>query len=208
CWRSSAGWTWHCSASGHWQRTCPRTCTTPATWTMRRWPSSPRTRSSETCAPCSCARTAPTGTWRSTPGPPDPPRTSCALSGGGCAWQSGRRRCRHCSARCAPGEPPTWSPTRPRRACCWDACTGSPCQAEQVSFAQPTYPVVRRAVPADVRTTRSIVEPYAEELSLLAKDLVDFYEAVPEFLVAEDPGSGQVVGCGALHVMWEDLGEV
>jgi len=77
-----------------------------------------------------------------------------------------------------------------------------------VSFAQPTYPVIRPALPADVRTIRSIVEPYAEERILLAKDLVDFYEAVPEFLVAEDPGSGQVVGCGALHVMWEDLGEV
>src|SRR5699024_2659543 len=95
-----------------------------------------------------------------------------------------------------------------RRVCCWNACTGSPWQAEQVSAAQHTPLVIRPALPADVRTIRSIVEPYAEERILLAKDLVDFYEAVPEFLVAEDPGSGQVVGCGALHVMWEDLGEV
>jgi amino-acid N-acetyltransferase len=42
---------------------------------------------------------------------------------------------------------------------------------------------------------------------LLGKERVELYEAVQEFLVAEDD-TGQVIGCGALHVMWEDLGEV
>jgi amino-acid N-acetyltransferase len=42
---------------------------------------------------------------------------------------------------------------------------------------------------------------------LLGKDLVVLYEAVQEFSVAEDP-SGQILGCGALHVFWENLGEV
>jgi amino-acid N-acetyltransferase len=32
------------------------------------------------------------------------------------------------------------------------------------------------------------------------------YEDVQEFFVAEE--AGEVVGCGALHVLWEDLGEV
>ena len=41
---------------------------------------------------------------------------------------------------------------------------------------------------------------------LLAKELVDLYEDVPDFLVADD--GGDVVGCGALHVLWSDLGEV
>jgi len=35
---------------------------------------------------------------------------------------------------------------------------------------------------------------------------VTLYEDVQEFVVAEV--DGRVVGCGALHVMWEDLGEV
>ena len=74
--------------------------------------------------------------------------------------------------------------------------------------AQPPQPVIRRALPADARTIRTIVDPYAEERILLAKDLVGYYESIPEFLVAEDPATGEVVGCGALHVMWEDLGEV
>ena len=42
---------------------------------------------------------------------------------------------------------------------------------------------------------------------LLGKERVELYESVQEFLVAED-ASGKVIGCGALHVMWEDLGEV
>ncbi|HLR27072.1 MAG TPA: amino-acid N-acetyltransferase [Ruania sp.] len=69
-------------------------------------------------------------------------------------------------------------------------------------------PVIRPAHPADVWAIRDIVEPYANERILLAKDLVDYFESIPEFLVATDPDSREVVGCGGLHVMWEDLGEV
>src|SRR5690606_21891441 len=45
------------------------------------------------------------------------------------------------------------------------------------------------------------------ERILLGKDRVVFYESVQEFRVAEAAG-GELVGCGALHVMWEDIGEV
>ncbi len=41
---------------------------------------------------------------------------------------------------------------------------------------------------------------------IVAKDAVTYYETVHEFRVAEV--DGLVVGCGALHVMWEDLAEV
>jgi len=68
--------------------------------------------------------------------------------------------------------------------------------------------VIRPAHPADVWAIRDIVEPYANERILLAKDLVDYFESIPELLVAADPDSREVVGCGGLHVMWEDLGEV
>ncbi|AEE47626.1 amino-acid N-acetyltransferase [Cellulomonas fimi] len=66
---------------------------------------------------------------------------------------------------------------------------------------------VRAALPADVRAIRALVEPYAEQRILLAKEWVGYYEAVQEFVVAEAP-DGTVVGCGALHVMWQDLAEV
>ena len=52
-----------------------------------------------------------------------------------------------------------------------------------------------------------LIEPLAEQRILLGKDRVVLYEAVQEFRVAETD-DGTIVGCGALHVMWEDLGEV
>ncbi|WP_298454693.1 amino-acid N-acetyltransferase [uncultured Cellulomonas sp.] len=66
---------------------------------------------------------------------------------------------------------------------------------------------VRPAVPADVRAIRDLVAPYATERILLAKELVGYYESVQEFVVAQDE-AGEVVGCGALHVMWDDLAEI
>lgn len=67
---------------------------------------------------------------------------------------------------------------------------------------------VRPALPADVRAIRALVEPYAEQRILLAKEMVGYYEAVQEFLVADAGPAGPVVGCGALHVMWDDLAEI
>ncbi len=71
----------------------------------------------------------------------------------------------------------------------------------------PASLTVRPALPADVRTIRDLVEPYASERILLAKEMVGYYESVQEFLVAETD-DGEVVGCGALHVLWDDLAEV
>jgi len=70
----------------------------------------------------------------------------------------------------------------------------------------PGY-TIRPARPADVTTISRIVEPYANRRVLLFRDLVGFYESVQEFVVAEDV-SGEIIGCGALHIMWEDLGEI
>ncbi|HLY34700.1 MAG TPA: amino-acid N-acetyltransferase [Jatrophihabitantaceae bacterium] len=67
--------------------------------------------------------------------------------------------------------------------------------------------VVRRARTADVPVLKSIIDIYAGSgRKLLAKELVTLYEDVQDFLVAER--LGDVVGCGALHVLWADLGEV
>jgi len=66
---------------------------------------------------------------------------------------------------------------------------------------------VRRARTGDIPGIESLIAPLVESRVLLGKDRVVFYEAVQEFRVAEDR-TGRLVGCGALHVMWEDLGEV
>lgn len=72
--------------------------------------------------------------------------------------------------------------------------------------ALPEY-TVRRARTSDVAAIRALIEPLVAERILLGKERVVFYESVQEFRVAETP-DGALIGCGALHVMWEDLGEV
>ncbi|HVU93479.1 MAG TPA: amino-acid N-acetyltransferase, partial [Jatrophihabitans sp.] len=68
-------------------------------------------------------------------------------------------------------------------------------------------PVVRRARTADVPAIKAIVDVYAGSgRRMLAKELVTLYEDVQDFKVAEL--DGEVVGCGALHVLWADLGEI
>ena len=66
--------------------------------------------------------------------------------------------------------------------------------------------IVRRARTADVAAIRDLVDTYAPDRRLLSKATVVLYEDVQEFRVAEVDGT--VIGCGALHVMWEDLAEV
>jgi len=72
--------------------------------------------------------------------------------------------------------------------------------------------VIRRARTADVQEIRRLVDLYAASgRRLLKKSTVKLYEDVQEFWVAEDLQDGQsgtLIGCGALHVMWEDLAEV
>lgn len=65
---------------------------------------------------------------------------------------------------------------------------------------------MRPARTSDVRAIRALVAPQAERRVLLNKEAVAYYESVSDFVVAEI--DGRVVGCGALHVLWEDLGEV
>jgi amino-acid N-acetyltransferase len=67
--------------------------------------------------------------------------------------------------------------------------------------------LVRRARVKDVPAIQDLVAPLVAERILLGKDLAVLYAAVQEFRVAEAP-DGTIVGCGALHVMWDDLGEV
>ena len=66
---------------------------------------------------------------------------------------------------------------------------------------------VRPAITADVLAIRDLVENYAGDgPRLLRKNTVTLYEDVQEFYVAVQ--DGKIIGCGALHVMWHDLGEI
>jgi amino-acid N-acetyltransferase len=74
-------------------------------------------------------------------------------------------------------------------------------------LALPVSFSVRRARTSDVRNIARLVSGFADNRILLNKERVTYYEDVQEFRVAVDE-SDQVIGCGALHVLWEDLAEV
>ncbi|GAA1104765.1 amino-acid N-acetyltransferase [Nocardiopsis metallicus] len=81
---------------------------------------------------------------------------------------------------------------------------------------------VRRARTRDVTHIRRLVDTYSVDRRVLSKSTVNLYEDIQEFWVAEaemlpddtpgepppEEGELSVVGCGALHVLWEDLAEV
>ncbi|MBF9073528.1 amino-acid N-acetyltransferase [Streptacidiphilus fuscans] len=67
---------------------------------------------------------------------------------------------------------------------------------------------IRRARTTDVSTIRRLVDSYARQHILLNKPTVTLFESLQEFWVAERDDNAEVVACGALHVMWEDLAEV
>lgn len=66
---------------------------------------------------------------------------------------------------------------------------------------------VRRATVDDVTDIQALVRPLALEGILLDKENVAYYEAIQEFVVAEGE-DGVMLGCGALHVMWQNLAEI
>jgi amino-acid N-acetyltransferase len=67
---------------------------------------------------------------------------------------------------------------------------------------------IRSARTRDVPVIRKLIDSNVESGRLLSKATVTLYEDIQEFCVAELFEDTALVGCGALHVMWEDLAEV
>jgi amino-acid N-acetyltransferase len=85
--------------------------------------------------------------------------------------------------------------------------SASACDRQNEPVTDPAGLTVRRARTPDVPRIEELIAPLVAKRILLGKDLAVLYGSVQEFRVAEEPG-GSVVGCGALHVMWQDLAEV
>jgi len=67
---------------------------------------------------------------------------------------------------------------------------------------------IRPARTSDVPVIRKLIDSNVESGRLLSKATVTLYEDVQEFCVAELSADATAGGCGALHVMWEDLAEI
>lgn len=66
---------------------------------------------------------------------------------------------------------------------------------------------IRKARVGEAQGITDLVNHYAKSGMMLPKTLLQVYEFVRDFVVAVDE-SGDVMGCGALRLMWHDLAEV
>lgn len=64
----------------------------------------------------------------------------------------------------------------------------------------------RRATFRDVESIHKIVNYYAEQGLMLARSRNSIYENLRDFVLAEE--NGNVVGVGALHLVWDELAEI
>lgn len=66
--------------------------------------------------------------------------------------------------------------------------------------------LIRKARIQDVAAIHRLINFWAEKGEMLARSLNEIYENLRDYFVyCEDE---KVLGCAALHIMWEDLGEV
>ena len=65
---------------------------------------------------------------------------------------------------------------------------------------------IRPAKVQDVKQMHKIIEFYADNKEMLHRSLNSIYENIQEYVVAEY--KGRIIGCGALHVSWDNLAEV
>ena len=66
--------------------------------------------------------------------------------------------------------------------------------------------MIRKARVGDVAEIQKLIMAFAEKNEMLPRSVGDLYECLRDFYVYEE--DGKILGCGALHVVWEDLGEV
>lgn len=66
--------------------------------------------------------------------------------------------------------------------------------------------IVRRATLADVEKMHTLINYFAGTGWMLPKSRNKLYQNIRDFFVAEQ--DGEFAGCCALHVTWDDLGEI
>ena len=66
--------------------------------------------------------------------------------------------------------------------------------------------LIRKAKMKDVPIVHELVNDYASRGEMLARSRSEIYEGLRDFFIAEE--EGQILGCAALHINWEDLAEV
>ena len=65
---------------------------------------------------------------------------------------------------------------------------------------------LRKARIGDVPQIQTLVNSFAAQGEMLGRSLSELYEGLRDFFVIEQ--DGEMLGCSALHINWEDLAEV
>lgn len=66
---------------------------------------------------------------------------------------------------------------------------------------------IRPARVSDVPAIQTLIRTFADRKLMIRRSPGELYESIREFFVAVD-AQGQILGCAALHVFWEDLAEL
>lgn len=68
--------------------------------------------------------------------------------------------------------------------------------------------MIRKALLSDVKTIHKIISGQAKHGHVLARAMTDLYAQIRDFTVIADDDTGEIIGCGALRIVWEDLAEI
>jgi amino-acid N-acetyltransferase len=66
--------------------------------------------------------------------------------------------------------------------------------------------LIRKARVNDVVVMKQIISAYSKDELMLARSLSEIYENIRDYYICEI--DKEVVGCCALHIVWEDLAEI
>jgi amino-acid N-acetyltransferase len=68
--------------------------------------------------------------------------------------------------------------------------------------------MIRKATLGDIKAVHRLISEQAKVGALIARAISELYSQVRDFTVSVEDGSDPIVGCGALHIVWEDLAEI
>jgi amino-acid N-acetyltransferase len=66
--------------------------------------------------------------------------------------------------------------------------------------------MIRKAKLQDIRKIQRLVNFYAQKNEMLPLSLSELYDNIRDFYVYDE--KGKILGCGALHISWDSLGEI
>ena len=68
--------------------------------------------------------------------------------------------------------------------------------------------MIRKATLSDIKAVHRLISEQAKAGHLIPRAISELYSQVRDFAVRTENGPDTIVGCGALHIVWEDLAEI